>query len=112
MRLGLRLEKSFDGETTFAAMLVVSCAARTTRAANTITPVGIAERLVALEPDAIHNHQKRVELAFRTGERAPLLDAYLELGDALGRAGARDKALAVYRRVLEHDPSNDRAAAA
>ena len=74
--------------------------------------VGIAERLVAVEPDAIHNHQKRVELAFRTGERTPLLDAYLALGDALGRAGATDKALAVYRRVLEHDPSNQRASAA
>ena len=73
---------------------------------------GIADRLVALEPDAIHHHQKRVELAFRTGERAPLLDAYLSLGDALGRAGATDKALAVYRRVQEHDPANDRASAA
>ena len=73
---------------------------------------GMAERLVALEPDAIHNHQKRVELAFRGGERAPLLDAYLALGDALGRAGAVDKALAVYGRVQEHDPSNSHAAAA
>lgn len=72
----------------------------------------IAERLVALEPDAIHNHQKRVELAFRSGERAPLLEAYLALGDALGRAGAVDKALAVYGRVQEHDPSNRHAAAA
>src|SRR5439155_516601 len=72
----------------------------------------IADRLVALEPDAIHNHQKRVELAFRTGERAPLLEAYLALGDALGRAGATDKALAVYRRVQEHDPANELAAAA
>jgi len=74
--------------------------------------VSIAERLVALEPDAIHNHQKRVELAFRSGERTPLLDAYLALGDALARAGATDKALAVYRRVMEHDPENDRASAA
>ena len=73
---------------------------------------GVADRLVALEPDAIHHHQKRVELAFRTGERAPLLEAYLALGDALGRAGARDKALAVYGRVHEHDPANPRAAAA
>jgi tetratricopeptide (TPR) repeat protein len=73
---------------------------------------GIADRLVALEPDAINHHQKRVELAFRTGERAPLLEAYLALGDALGRAGARDKALAVYGRVHEHDPANPRAAAA
>jgi tetratricopeptide (TPR) repeat protein len=73
---------------------------------------GVSDRLVALEPDAIHHHQKRVELAFRTGERAPLLEAYLALGDALGRAGARDKALAVYGRVQEHDPANPRAAAA
>jgi tetratricopeptide (TPR) repeat protein len=73
---------------------------------------GIADRLVALEPDAIHHHQKRVELAFRTGERGPLLEAYLALGDALGRAGARDKALAVYGRVHEHDPANPRASAA
>jgi tetratricopeptide (TPR) repeat protein len=72
----------------------------------------IADRLVALEPDAIQHHQKRVELAFRSGERAPLLEAYLALGDALGRARATDKALAVYRRVQEHDPANPRAAAA
>jgi tetratricopeptide (TPR) repeat protein len=72
----------------------------------------VADRLVALEPDAIHHHQKRVELAFRTGERAPLLEAYLALGDALGRAGATDKALAVYGRVHEHDPTNARASAA
>ncbi|MEO6057471.1 MAG: tetratricopeptide repeat protein [Gemmatimonadales bacterium] len=72
----------------------------------------IADRLVAFEPDAIHHHQKRVELAFRTGERAPLLEAYLALGDALGRAGATEKALAVYGRVQEHDPHNERASAA
>ena len=72
----------------------------------------IADRLVALEPDAILHHQKRVELAFRTGERAPLIEAYLALGDALGRAGAVDKALAVYGRVQEHDPTNTRASAA
>jgi tetratricopeptide (TPR) repeat protein len=72
----------------------------------------IADRLVALEPDAIHHHQKRVELAFRTGERSPLIDAYLALGEALGRAGATDKALAVYGRVHEHDPDNVRASAA
>jgi tetratricopeptide (TPR) repeat protein len=53
-----------------------------------------------------------VELAFRTGERSPLLEAYLALGDALRRAGARDKAMAVYGRVHEHDPDNTRAATA
>jgi hypothetical protein len=34
---GLRFEKSLAGETTLAAMLVVSCAASTTRAAKMIT---------------------------------------------------------------------------
>ena len=53
-----------------------------------------------------------MELAFRTGERAPLLEAYLALGDALVRAGATDKALAVYGRVQEHDPGDARASAA
>ena len=71
-----------------------------------------AERLVGLAPDAIRHHQKRVELAFRSGERAPLIDAYLALGDALARMGATDKALAVFGRVHEHDPENAHAIAA
>ncbi len=37
MRRGARLEKSLAGETTLAAMLVVSCAARTTRAPTMMT---------------------------------------------------------------------------
>ena len=72
----------------------------------------VADRLVAIAPDVIRHHQKRVELAFRGGEREPLLEAYLSLGDALARAGAGDKAAAVYSRVQEHDPGNERAAAA
>jgi tetratricopeptide (TPR) repeat protein len=66
----------------------------------------LAERLTLLAPDTIRHHQKRVELAFRSGERAPLLAAYLALGDALARAGATDKAIAVFGRVQEHDPGN------
>ena len=66
----------------------------------------VAERLTMLAPDTIRHHQKRVELAFRSGERAPLLAAYLALGDALARAGATDKAMAVFGRVQEHDPGN------
>jgi tetratricopeptide (TPR) repeat protein len=71
-----------------------------------------AERLVGVAPDVIRHHQKRVELAFRSGGREPLLEAYLALGDALARAGAGDKAEAVYGRVQEHDPGNERARAA
>jgi tetratricopeptide (TPR) repeat protein len=69
----------------------------------------ISVRLTDLAPDVIRHHQKRVELAFRSGERAPLLAAYLALGDALARAGATDKATAVFGRVQEHDPGNDHA---
>jgi tetratricopeptide (TPR) repeat protein len=76
------------------------------RAAN------MADRLVELAPDSIGHHQKRVELAYRTGDRAPLLEAYLGLGDALATSGALDKAAAVYGRVIEHDPGNPRAGAA
>ncbi|MBA3658094.1 MAG: tetratricopeptide repeat protein [Gemmatimonadales bacterium] len=72
----------------------------------------VAERLLALAPDDIRHHQKRVELAYRMGEKAPLVDAYLALADALDRLGAGDKAIAVYARVQEHDPGNPRAAVA
>jgi tetratricopeptide (TPR) repeat protein len=72
----------------------------------------VSDRLVALAPDTIRHHQKRVELAFRGGERAPLLAAYLALGDALARAGATEKASAVFGRVHEHDPGNTHAIAA
>ena len=72
----------------------------------------MADRLVELTPDSVSHHQKRVELAYRAGDRAPLLEAYLGLGDALSKSGALDKAIAVYGRVIEHDPKHVRAAAA
>ena len=72
----------------------------------------MSDRLVGLSPDSIAHHQKRVELAYRMGDRAPLLEAYLGLGDALAKSGALDKAGAVYGRVIEHDPGNGRAAEA
>jgi tetratricopeptide (TPR) repeat protein len=72
----------------------------------------MADRLVQLTPDSVSHHQKRVELAYRAGDRGPLLEAYLGLGDALSKSGALDKAIAVYGRVIEHDPNHTRAAAA
>ncbi len=72
----------------------------------------MADRLVGLVPDSVTYHQKRVELAYRTGDREPLLEAYLGLGDALSHSDAIDKALAVYGRVIDHDPGNAKAAAA
>jgi tetratricopeptide (TPR) repeat protein len=72
----------------------------------------MADRLVELTPDSVSHHQKRVELAYRAGDRGPLLEAYLGLGDALAKSGALEKAIAVYGRVIEHDPHHVRAAAA
>jgi tetratricopeptide (TPR) repeat protein len=71
----------------------------------------IVDELIRLSPDSIRHHQKRVELAFRSSDRAKLTDAYLELGDALFRSGEERKARAVYQRVLELAPDDPRARA-
>jgi len=63
-------------------------------------------RLVELEPNDIRHYQKLVELAYRTGSRERMLDAYLALADALRRIGEVEKSIAVYRRVADHDPNN------
>lgn len=68
-----------------------------------------AAELVLLEPHSIPRYQKQVELAYRAGDRDGLTVRYLELGDALLRAGMRAPAVAVYRRVLEHHPGQGRA---
>ena len=72
----------------------------------------IVTELLRLEPNRIAFYQKRVELAFRSGEKPRLVEAYLALGDVLVRVGSMQKAIAVYGRVLEHDPENTLARAA
>jgi len=74
--------------------------------------LSIVDELIRLSPDSIKHHQKRVELAFRSNHRVKLIDAYIELGDALFRAGEERKARAVYQRVLELAPDDPRARAA
>jgi len=69
----------------------------------------LVDLLITLHPDSVRYYQKRVEYSYRTGDRNRLLDAYLDLGDALLRMQADDKAAAVYGRVLEHDPVSPRA---
>jgi tetratricopeptide (TPR) repeat protein len=69
----------------------------------------LVDLLITLHPDSVRYYQKRVEYAYRTGDRHRLLEAYLDLGDALLRMQADDKAAAVYGRVLEHDPESPRA---
>ncbi|HEU5218050.1 MAG TPA: hypothetical protein VFU23_05290, partial [Gemmatimonadales bacterium] len=62
--------------------------------------------LLRSDPENIARYQKQVEVAYRAGQRGQLVNAYLELADALVRMDAADHAVHVYRRVLEHDPQN------
>jgi tetratricopeptide (TPR) repeat protein len=72
----------------------------------------IADELVQVVPDRIPFHQKRVELAVQRKEAPRLRTAYLDLADALVRINEAERAHAVYARVLELDPFDDRARAA
>src|SRR4029078_2111203 len=68
--------------------------------------------LLLSDPENISRYQKQVEVAYRSGQRPALVNAYLQLADALVRMDAADHAVHVYRRVLEHDPQNDQATSA
>ena len=72
----------------------------------------ISEELVRVSPERVSYHQKRVELAVRLNDQQRLRLAYLDLADALVRSGEEGRAQAVYVRVLEIDPLDDRARAA
>ncbi len=82
------------------------------RADNLEEASTIADEIVRLVPDSVRHLQKRVEYAFRRNERARLIEAYLELADALFRAGTVDKSRAIYQRVLDLAPDDIRAQAA
>ncbi len=69
----------------------------------------LANEILRVDPDAVRFHQKRVEFAFRTGERSRLVHAYLELGDSLVRSGELPKARVVYQRVIGLAPDDARA---
>jgi tetratricopeptide (TPR) repeat protein len=72
----------------------------------------LVDEVLRLDPNSVRHRQKAVEFAFKAGDKARLVDAYLELADALLRSDLPDKARAVYARVAEHDPKNERAKAA
>lgn len=72
----------------------------------------IADTLVQVAPERVAFHQKRVELSVRVQDQGRLRVAYLDLADALVRIGEENRARAVYARVLEIDPYDDRARAA
>ena len=72
----------------------------------------LADEIVLLNPASVRHHQKRVEYAFRTDDRSQLIEAYLQLADALFRAGQMDKSRAIYQRVIDLSPDDVRAQAA
>jgi tetratricopeptide (TPR) repeat protein len=72
----------------------------------------LVEEVLHLDPNSVRHRQKQVEFAFKSGDRARLVDAYLELADTLLRGDLPEKARAVYQRVAEHEPQNERAKAA
>ena len=69
----------------------------------------LVDEILRLDPNSVRHRQKAVEFAFKAGDKARLIDAYLELADALLRSDLPEKARAVYARVAEHDPKNERA---
>jgi tetratricopeptide (TPR) repeat protein len=100
------------GDRAAGIQLLEQVAAELERIGDLERALTIVDELIRLSPDSIRHHQKRVELAFRSNDRAKLTDAYLELGDALFRSGEERKARAVYQRVLELAPDDPRARAA
>ncbi len=72
----------------------------------------LVEEILRLDPNSVRHRQKAVEFSFKVGDKSKLIDAYLELADTLLRTDLPEKARAVYERVAEHDPRNDRAKAA
>src|SRR5438270_2552435 len=72
----------------------------------------LVDEVLRLDPNSVRHRQKAVEYAFKAGDKPKLVDAYIELADALLRSDLPDKARAVYARVAEHDPKNERAKAA
>ncbi len=79
---------------------------------DVVAAADVADMLVGISPDRVPYHQKRVELAVKIKDNSRLCVAYLDLADALVRSGDEGRARAVYARVLEMDPWDDRARSA
>jgi len=60
-------------------------------------------------PDEVELYQRMVEYAFRTGDQALLVQAYMELARCLVRTGVSSKARSIYQQVLSLDPEQGEA---
>jgi tetratricopeptide (TPR) repeat protein len=78
---------------------------------NLDAAASMADEIVRTDPSSVKHYQKRVEYAFRSNDKRRLVQAYVELADALFRADQSDKARVIYHRVLELAPDDPRAQA-
>jgi tetratricopeptide (TPR) repeat protein len=74
--------------------------------------IGPISQLIRLHPGDGVLLQKRVEYAFKSGDRSSMVEAYLALARYFDTTGSRDKARAVFGRVLEIESYNPEARAA
>jgi tetratricopeptide (TPR) repeat protein len=79
------------------------------RSGDLTTAMSVADEIVRIDPSSVKHHQKRVEYAYRTNDKALLVESYLALADALFRGGQVDKSRTIYQRVLELSPDDGRA---
>jgi tetratricopeptide (TPR) repeat protein len=66
---------------------------------------------IEAHPDEVDLYQRKVEYAFRKGDSAVLVPAYLDLAGCLVRAGSLSKAKAVFQQVLALSPGHEDAVA-
>src|SRR5438270_384727 len=60
----------------------------------------LVDEILRLDPNSVRHRQKQVEFAFKSGDKAKLIEAYVELADTLLRSDLPDKARSV--RSEEH----------
>ncbi len=106
-RLGVRLFE--EGEDERAREALETAHRLYAEADDAERAMRVVRELIFHEPDAVEHYQRLVEYANRTGDRALLVPAFLELAEALERNGAQRKAEVVYGQVLALDPRNPRA---
>jgi tetratricopeptide (TPR) repeat protein len=71
--------------------------------------LAVVNEIVRHDENDISALQRRVEYGARIGDREVMVDAYLDLAEALERLGAETKSRVMYERALDLDPSNETA---
>jgi tetratricopeptide (TPR) repeat protein len=71
----------------------------------------LIRREIETNPEDVGLYQRRVEYAFRKGDSAELVPAYLDLARCLVRGGSENKARAVFQQVLALSPGQEDALA-